>query len=162
MSVKLKLMELHITPWKHSIFDSPKCLNYRIFKEDFTLGNYFNILPDDLSKAFCNFRILNQRMPIEWGRFLGTSMDDRICELCFHNKIGDKYHYLIECSYFSDARRVYLPRNLFARPNTDTFRRLMCSSDTQELFKIAKYCKKCFRHFRKFSGIYRYLLHHLV
>ena len=40
-------------------------------------------------------------MPIEWGRFLGTSRDDRICELCFHNKIGDEYHYLIECSYFS-------------------------------------------------------------
>ena len=58
-------------------------------------------------------------MPIEWGRFLGTSRDDRICELCFHNKIGDEYHYLLECSYFSDARRVYLPRNLLAIPNTD-------------------------------------------
>ena len=31
MSVKLKLMELHSTSWKHSIFDSPKCLNYRFF-----------------------------------------------------------------------------------------------------------------------------------
>ena len=58
-------------------------------------------MPDDLSKAFCHFRILNHRMPIEWGRFLGISRDDRICELCFHNKIGDEYHYLIECSYFS-------------------------------------------------------------
>ena len=35
MSVKLKLMELHSTSWKHSILDSPKCLNYRIFKKDF-------------------------------------------------------------------------------------------------------------------------------
>ena len=148
MNVKLKLMELHSTSWKHSIFDSPKCLNYRIFKEDFTLEKYFNILPDDLSKAFCHFRILNHRMPIEWGRFLGTSRDDRICELCFHNKIGDEYHYLLECSYFSDARRVYLPRNLLARPNTDTFRRLMCSSDTQELFKIAKYCKIVLKTFQ--------------
>ena len=70
-----------------------------------------------------------------------SSRDDRICELCFHNKIGDEYHYLLECSYFSDARRVYLPRNLLARRNTDTYRRLMCSSDTKELFKITKYCK---------------------
>ena len=88
-------------------------------------------------------------MPIEWGRFLGTSRDERICELCFHNKIGDEYHYLIECSYFSDARRVYLPRSLLARPNTDTFRRLMCSSDTQELFKIAKYCKIVLKTFQE-------------
>ena len=148
MNVKLKLMELHSTSWKHSIFDSPKCLNYRIFKEDFTLEKYLNILPDDLSKAFCHFRILNHRMPIEWGRFLGTSREDRICELCFQNKIGDEYHYLLECSYFSNARRVYLPRNLLARPNTDTFRRLMCSSDTQELFKIAKYCKIVLKTFQ--------------
>ena len=98
MSVKLKLIEPYSTSCKHSIFDSPKCLNYRIFKEDFTLEKYFNILPDDLSKAFCHFRILNHRMPIEWGRFLGTSRDDRICELCFNNKFGDEYHYLIECS----------------------------------------------------------------
>ena len=58
MSVKLKLMELHRTSWKHSIFYSPKCLNYRIFKEDFTLEKYFNILPDDLSKAFCHYHII--------------------------------------------------------------------------------------------------------
>ena len=88
-------------------------------------------------------------MPIEWGRFLGTSRADRICELCFNNKIGDEYHYLIECSYFSDARQVYLPRSLLARPNTDTFRRLMCSSDTQELFKIAKYCKIVLKTFQE-------------
>ena len=87
MKVKLKLMELHSTSWKHSIFDSPKCLNYRIFKEDFTIEKYFNTLPDDLSKAFCHFCILNHRMPIEWGRFLGTSRDDRMCELCFITKL---------------------------------------------------------------------------
>ena len=39
MSVKFKLMELHSTSWKHSTFDSPKCSNNRIFKEDFTLEN---------------------------------------------------------------------------------------------------------------------------
>ena len=37
-----------------------------------TLEKYFNILPDDLPKAFCHFRILNHRMPIQWGRFLGN------------------------------------------------------------------------------------------
>ena len=88
-------------------------------------------------------------MPIEWGRFLGTSRDDRKCEICFHNKIGGEYHYLLECSYFSDARMVYLPRNLLARPNTDTFRRLMCSSDTQELLQIAKYCKIVLKTFQE-------------
>ena len=43
----------------------------------------------------------------------------------------------------------FLPRILLARPNTDTFRRLMCSCDTQELFKIAKYCKIVLKTFQE-------------
>ena len=139
--MKSKLIEIYSISWKESVFDSPKCLNYRIFKQDLKLENYFNILPDDLAKSFCHFRSLNHKMPTEWGRCVGTSRDDRICELCFPDKICDEYHYLLECIYFSDARRVYLPRNLLARPNTDTFWKVMCPLDTQDLFKVAKYCK---------------------
>ena len=70
-SVKLKLTELHSLSWKEEVFESPKCLNYRIFKQDFGYENYFNILPHDLSKSFCHFRSLNHKMPIEWGDFWG-------------------------------------------------------------------------------------------
>ena len=35
--------------WKESVFNSPKCLNYRIFKKEFQYDNYFNILPIDLA-----------------------------------------------------------------------------------------------------------------
>ena len=79
-------------------------------------------------------------MPIEWGRFVGTLTVDRICELYFLNKTGDEFHYLLECSYFEDARRIYLPRNLLATPNVDTFRSII-SEDTQRRFKVAKFCK---------------------
>ena len=87
-------------------------------------------------------------MPIELSRFVGSSSDDRICELYFLDKIGDAYHYLLECTYFSDARGIYLPRNLLARPNTDTFRKVMCPFDTQDIFKVAKYCKIVLKTFQ--------------
>ena len=64
-SVKSKLIEMYSISWKESVFDSPKCLNYRIFKQDLKLENYFNILPDVLAKSFCHFRSLNHKMPIE-------------------------------------------------------------------------------------------------
>ena len=51
--------------WKESVFDSPTCLNYRNFKQDLKLENYFNNLPDDLAKSVCHFRSLNHKMPIE-------------------------------------------------------------------------------------------------
>ena len=102
-SVKLKLTEIHSLSWKTEVFDSPKCLNYRIFKQDFGFENYFNVLPDDLSKAFCHFRSLNHKMPIEWGRYLGTRRDARICELCRLHKIGDELHYMLECTFIDDT-----------------------------------------------------------
>ena len=56
-------------------------------------------------------------MPIEWDRYLGTQRDDRICEFCGIHKIGDEFHYMLECTYFNDTRKVYLPRNLIVRVN---------------------------------------------
>ena len=64
------------------------------------------------------------------GRFVGTLRDDRICELCFLDKIGDELYYMLECTYFSDARGVYLPGNSLAAPNTDACRSIMCPIDT--------------------------------
>ena len=67
----------------------------------------------------------------------------------FLNKIGDEFHYLLECNYFEDARRVYLPRNLLATPNVDTFQSIMCPEDTQRLFKVAKFCKVILKTFNE-------------
>ena len=140
--------------WKESVFNSPKCLNYRIFKKEFQYDNYFNILPIDLAIPFFHFRSVNHKMPIEWGRFLGTVRDDRICELCSLHRLGDEYHYVLECTYFEDLHKVYLPTDLFARPNTVKFEHLMSSSntDTRLLFNIAKFCKVVLK---KFQEIFR-------
>ena len=141
--IKLKLIENYKLLWKESVFNSPKCLNYRIFKKEFHYENYFNILPIDLAIPFFHFRSLNHKMPIEWGRFLGPVRDDRICELCSLHRLGDEYHYVLECTDFEDLRNVDLPRDLFARPNTVKFEHLMSSSntDTRLLFNIANICK---------------------
>ena len=55
--VKLKLTEIYKRSWKESVFKSPKCLNYRIFKYTFGLEKYFGVLLDDFALAF--FFILN-------------------------------------------------------------------------------------------------------
>ena len=70
----------------------------------------------NFNSARNNVNLLNYKMPIEWGRFVGTLRDDRICETCFLNKTGNEFHYLLECSYFKDARMVHLTRNLLATP----------------------------------------------
>ena len=133
-------------------------MNYRIFQQNFGFENYLNILPDDLSKAFCHFRSLNHKMPIEWGRYLGTERVERICEVYSLHKIGDEFHYILECTYFDGARKVYLPRNLIPRPNVNVFHNIMNSSDTQLVSKVEKYCKIISRHFMRFSEIFNYIV----
>ena len=76
-------------------------------------------------------------MPFECGRYLGTSRDERICELCSLDKLGDEFHYMSECTYFEDFRTVYLPSDL------------VNPSDNQLTFKIAKYCKVMLNTFQK-------------
>ena len=63
--VKLKLIDLCSLSWRESVFESPKCLNYRIFKQDLKLENYFSILPNDLATSFCHFRSLNHKITID-------------------------------------------------------------------------------------------------
>ena len=57
--VKTKLIENYKEVWKVSVFESPKCLNYRIFKQAFQFENYFSILPSYLALPFFDFRSLN-------------------------------------------------------------------------------------------------------
>ena len=148
-SVNLKLTEIHSISWKTDDFDSSKCLNYRSFKPDFGFENYFNVLPDDLSKAFCHFRSLNHKMPIEWGRYLGTQRDDSIYELCRMHKIGNEFHYMLECTYFDDTKNVYLPRSLTSRHNVNVFHDIMNSRNTQTFFKVAKFSKTILKTFQE-------------
>ena len=80
--VKLKLIENFKQVWRESVFNSAKCLNYRIFKTDLVFEQYFHLLPNDLAMAFCHFRCLNHKLPIELGRFWGVGRDDQNCEFC--------------------------------------------------------------------------------
>ena len=66
--VKMKLNENYKQEWSESDFNSPKCLNYRIFKAELVFEQYFNLLPQDLATALCHFRSLNHKLPVEYIR----------------------------------------------------------------------------------------------
>lgn len=53
------------------------------------------------------------------------------CELCRFYRLGDEYHYVVECNYFDDLREIYLPRVLFFAPNTVTFQMNSSKIDTE-------------------------------
>ena len=108
--VKEKLIDQFKQCWFGLIYDSPKCLNYRIFKTTHCFESYINYLPDDLRIALSKSRCVNHKLPIERGRFWGVARDDRICELCNSAKLGDEYHYIFECTYLRTERHNFIPK----------------------------------------------------
>ena len=80
-SVKSKLIDNFKHEWFELVFNSSKCLNYRIVKTELVFEQYLNQLPYDLASTLCHVRTLNHRLPAEHGRFCGVDRDDRICEL---------------------------------------------------------------------------------
>jgi hypothetical protein len=56
-------------------------------------------------------------LPIEQGRFWSVDCDDRICDICNLNNIGDEFHYLFECTFFENERKKLLPFDVLKNPS---------------------------------------------
>lgn len=140
-NIKQHYHNFFVNKWKDEVYNSPKCLNYRIYKTEFGFENYLTILPFDLRISLCKFRCGTHRLPIECGRFFSIDRSERLCDLCNKNVIGDEFHYIFECSYFNAERLKYLPANICSAKNVLSFTVLMNSKDKFVLVGLAKFCK---------------------
>ncbi len=43
---------------------------------------------------------------IEIGRFRGTQLDDRICQLCDTQKVEDEIRFVWKCNLYNDLRKT--------------------------------------------------------
>jgi hypothetical protein len=91
------------------------------------------------------FRTINNHFPNETGNWSGTPRDERLCHLCNCNKIGDEYHYSMECMAFTELREKVLPyRYYFVRPNTLKFGNLMSTINYRHQKDLAYLFQKVF------------------
>ena len=95
--------------WHSSIQESSKCLNYRMYKSEHKFENYLKNLPAKLMQNFINFRLCNNKLPIETGRWRNIDRNLRKCTLCDYNDLGDEFHYIYRCSFFDEERRHVAP-----------------------------------------------------
>jgi hypothetical protein len=68
-----------------------------MFKDIISMEKYSLNLPEKYSKLFCKFGTDNARLPIETGRWKDIPRENRFCNLYNRNKIGDEFHYLLDC-----------------------------------------------------------------
>ena len=125
LNIKQTLIDQFIQLWSSLIQNSPKALNYRIFKEQLKTENYLHTLDDNCLFEFCKFRTLNHKLPIEYGRWHNIARNMHFRNLCNQNEIGDECHYILECKFFNSIQKDYIDTYFIKRPSAIKFGHLM-------------------------------------
>ena len=138
-AVNLRLTDAFNQNWNSEINNNNLCLNYRLFKTEFGLEKYSNILDNNLRVTFTKFRCGSHCLPVRDKRYLGLN-DRNICPLCDLD-IGDEYHYVMTCPALSTQRSNHIPHCYTSSPNVLKFRELMSCTHKPTLIKLAKFIK---------------------
>lgn len=136
LTIKTCLQDQYKQTWHANVQNSPVTLNYRIFKESFELEKYFDILDKKDMYTLCKFRMLNHKLPIETGRWNNIQREDRKCNLCDLNDLGDEFHYLFKCKQIDNKRKECIDKKFSHRPNILKFKNLMSSTKKSLLKKL--------------------------
>ena len=147
LKVKQTLSDQFTQEWRSKLQNSPKALNYRLYKEKLEFEPYLNILIDKDAITFCKFRTCNHYLPIEKGRWQNIPREHRTCPLCRKQDLGDEFHYMLNCSFFTDARKSLLPKKFARRPNILQFNNLMSCKKQSSLKKICTFFVKLIMNF---------------
>ena len=139
--IKQRLSDQEQQNWIAKVNDSPKCINYRMFKTNFGFENYLNNLSQKWRDIFVRFRCRNHKLPIEKGCQSNIPRNERICILCNREDIGDEFHYIFECPHFSDDRNKLVPKKYTKTLNSIQFCELFASKGLN-LVKLCKFIDK--------------------
>ena len=98
--------------------------------------DFFNIKKFRI--ALTKFRVSSHRLSVEVGRWHRPNPiqhENRLCN-CL-GVVEDEYHFLLECTLYSNIRHVYICRRYYHHPNRPKFLELMSSTNETH---IKKYC----------------------
>ena len=109
---------------------------YRLFKSNFKLEDYINVLPYNCVISLIRFRTTNNRLPVNVLRFHNVDRENRVCALCNTDDVADEYHYIFKCSHFDDKRNECLDRKYSEQPSHNNFSLLFNTNIKLELLKL--------------------------
>ena len=140
--VTRSLQDQYLQHWYSHVNANEIFYNYRLFKTCFCFEDYLTILPYNLAIAFIQFRTLNHRLPVQTGRTKNIPRVQRICEKCNENDLGDEFHYLFKCTFFSEARKNLIPKYYHKHPNAIKFHELFNTKRKRLLVKVTLFLKE--------------------
>ena len=135
------LKDQNIQTWNSRLLDSSKGRNYALFKTNIEIEKYLLDLPQTIYSPILKFRTSNHKLPVEKGRWENIPLQDRKCNLCPQNDVGDEFHYLLTCPFFEVGRKIHIKPYYYVRPNVIKFKALLQSCNKKIFIELSKFLK---------------------
>ena len=140
-TIEERLLDLHKLNWSTKIQSVSKLRTYRQFKNDFGTEKYlFSNLSKSERSHLAQFRCGILPLRLETGRFVGLSVEERICNLCNINETEDELHFLLRCTCYNELR------NRLTRKAIELHTGFSTLNDAQKLIYLMENHYACVAH----------------
>ena len=96
--------------WEQDVINVPKLRSFIKFKHEYGTEPFVKIQNRGYRSVMAQFRCGILPLSIETGRFNGIPVEFRLCLFCPGNTTEDEFHFLLDCSFYSDLRQVLLTK----------------------------------------------------
>ena len=135
-SYKLRAHDQYKQKCLSLIHESEKCVLYKFFKTEHSYENYLS--NTEVMHSLSRFRTGNNKLPVNIIND-EIARNQRMCNQCDRNRLGDEYHFLFECPKFKRLREKYIQRYYHENPNMTKFVELMKCEENTTLHRLAKF-----------------------
>ena len=90
LSERLKLQ--YDQQWRNTLNNSSKAVLYRELQTVFEIEQYIIKYPWNTVRYILKFRTSNHKLAVEKGRYNNIERNQRYCDICKQNLLGDEYH----------------------------------------------------------------------
>ena len=133
--------------WYEQLSSNSACITYRILKTDFKFEKYLTQLNFYERIILTKFRTSNNRLPANKFRF-SKNTNEKLCNLCNSEDLGDEFHYLFICKKFESERNLYIPKFYCAQPNTLKMKNLFESKNKKTQLNLRNFIAILLKHFK--------------
>ena len=134
--IKTTLQSQFISRWQDTLDNTSIYTIYRMIKPTFTQSPYIKILINNCTIPITRFITTNNNLPVNVLRYADIERVNRTCTKCNLRDIGDEFHYLFICPFFTHKRNEVLSKKYTKRPNAITFQSLMNTTNKNTLLKL--------------------------
>ena len=143
---RMRIMDIAKQDWSSRLNNSSRARFYRAVKPDFGQGKYLEIVNvPSHRKALTKLLTSSHRLRCETGRWERPVVpyENRMCLVCL-DKIGDEFHFLLECPRHQSLRSRLIGRYYWNRPSMLKLQQLLNSTCTNVIRVVAKFVYKAF------------------